>query len=586
MGVITGARDWHNAAPAGSRTAMESHGRIRGGGFEWAAEQERAELSGRWWWVACLLPLVVHAALRDLWAPDEPRYAQVAYELVERGDWFVLHRCGELYPDKPPLFFWLAAFCGAFGNWAEFALRVPSLLATAGLAWLVQRLARRHFGRREAVLAPCLFLGFVLVADIGGRAQIDPLLAFECVLALELLTQPLPSSRGAVLRCLGAGLCLSAALWTKGPAALVNTGLPLVLGLLFAREPESALVRARAWGVAALVAGIATIGMPVAYAIRQEPLLEHHWLFRQHIARVTSTGEHWGPPFEPLWELPLWTLPWATLVAAGAWLAWRAWRQRGDVDRQGLLFVGLWFASLLLFYSLIPPKRPLYLLPAYPAAALLAAHAWAEGERRRAFAGWVVWPAPVLFVVLGAALCSVGLFPRATWERLELGVTPERLWLSCAIPGLVLIACGAWAAQSLVAKRFANALHAQIAGWTAGFALIAALVYPAVNTKKSARELALWVRARPERPTQIPCVGVQPEGYRFYGRVPTFAATKAEIGPVLEREGSQFLALMRDHDFQALDPALRSELAVLHQESVGSRRIFVLARIERRRNAR
>lgn len=565
---------------------MESHGRIRGGGFEWAAEQERAEHSGQWWWIACLLPLVVHAALRDLWAPDEPRYAQVAFEMVERGDWFVLHRCGELYPDKPPFFFWLAAFCGAFGDWAEFALRVPSLVATAGLAWLVQRFARRFFGRRESVLAPCLLLGFLLVTDIGGRAQIDPLLAFECVLALELLTRPLPSSRGAVLHCLGAGLCLAAALWTKGPAALVNTGLPLVLGLVFAREPQSALVRARAWGVLALLAGITTVAMPVAHAIRQEPLLAQHWLFRQHVARVTSTGEHWGPPFEPLWELPLWTLPWATLVAAGAWLAWRAWRARGDVDRQGLLFVGLWFASLLLFYSLIPPKRPLYLLPAYPAAALLAAHAWAEGERRRAFPGWVIWPAPILFVVLGAALCSVGLFPRATWERLELDTSPEHLWIACAIPGFVLVACGAWAAQSLVAKRYANALHAQIAGWTAAFALIAALVYPTVNTKKSARELATWVRARPERPREIPCVGVQPEGYRFYGRVPAVAAVRADVGPALEREGAQFLALVRAQDFDALDPALRARLVVLHQETVGSRKIYVLARVEGRRGAR
>jgi 4-amino-4-deoxy-L-arabinose transferase-like glycosyltransferase len=569
-----------------ARSAMETHGRIRGGGFEWAAEQERAELSGQWWWVACLLPLIVHAALRDLWAPDEPRYAQVAFEMVERADWFVLHRCGELYPDKPPLYFWFTALCGAFGGWTEFALRVPSLAATAVLAWLVQRLARRHFGRREAVLAPCLFLGFLLVADIGGRAQIDPLLALQCVAALELLTRPLPSSRGAISSCLAAGLCLAAALWTKGPAALVNTGLPLVLGLLFARVPESALVRARGWGVAALLAGSATVAMPVAYAIRLEPLLAQHWLFRQHVARVTSTGQHWGPPFEPLWELPLWTLPWATLVAAGVWLAWRAWRARGDVDRQGLLFVGLWFASLLLFYSLIPPKRPLYLLPAYPAAALLAAHAWAEGERRRAFPAWVIWPAPVLFVVLGAALCSVGLFPRATWERLALDITPEQLWIACAIPGVVLIACGAWAAQSLVAKRYANALHAQIAGWTAGFALVAACLYPAVNARKSARELAEWVAARPERPRELPCVGVQPEGYRFYSRVPAVAATAADLGPALAHEGSHFLALVRDRDYEALDPALREQLLVLHQDSVGSRKIYVVARVERKRGAR
>jgi len=561
---------------------MQSHGRIRGGGFEWAAEQEQAEHDGLSWWIACLLPLIVHAALRDLWAPDEPRYAQVARELVERGDWFVLHRCGELYPDKPPFFFWLAALFGALGGWTEFALRMPSLLATAGLAWLVQRMALRYFGRREAVLAPCLLLGFVLVADIGGRAQLDPLLAFECVLALELLTRPLPSSRGVLRHCLGAGLCLAAALWTKGPVAFVNTGLPVALGLWFAPERDCALLRARGWGWAALGVGIATVGMPVAWAIRQEPLLEQHWLFRQHVARVTSTGEHWGPPFEPLFELPMWTLPWATLVAAGLVMAWRAWRARDNVvDRASLVFVAAWFAALVLFYSLIPPKRPLYLLPAYPAAALLAAHAWAEGERRRALPAWVCWPVPILMLLLGVALCSVGLFPRATWERLELSTSPERLWLYSAIPGLALLACGAWAAQALAARRHAQALHAMIAGWTAGLVLLAACLAPAVNGRKSARELAEWLALRPERPSQLACVGVQPEGYRFYGQVPAVARSVDQLEGTLQSEGRDFLALVRDREFELLAPQLRAQVAVLRVAAVGSRRIFVLARLER-----
>ena len=46
----------------------------------------------------------------DLWNPDEPRYAEVAREMMETGDYLVPHLNGVVYPDKPPFFFWLIVF--------------------------------------------------------------------------------------------------------------------------------------------------------------------------------------------------------------------------------------------------------------------------------------------------------------------------------------------------------------------------------------------------------------------------------------------------------------------------------------------
>jgi len=66
-----------------------------------------------------MLPMVASAWVRDLWAPDEPRYAQVAREIFEGGDFLVMHLCGELYPDKPPLLFWLSGLFGWLSGWSE-----------------------------------------------------------------------------------------------------------------------------------------------------------------------------------------------------------------------------------------------------------------------------------------------------------------------------------------------------------------------------------------------------------------------------------------------------------------------------------
>ena len=67
-----------------------------------------------WRDVAAILALLVLVAVpqwftRDLWNPDEPRYTEIAREMVELGDYAVAHLNGEVYPDKPALFFWMSA---------------------------------------------------------------------------------------------------------------------------------------------------------------------------------------------------------------------------------------------------------------------------------------------------------------------------------------------------------------------------------------------------------------------------------------------------------------------------------------------
>ena len=78
-----------------------------------------------------LAPILALALLRELWAPDEPRYAEIAKEAFESRSFLVLRLNGELYPDKPPLVYWLAGLCGSLTGWAEIALRLPSIAASA-----------------------------------------------------------------------------------------------------------------------------------------------------------------------------------------------------------------------------------------------------------------------------------------------------------------------------------------------------------------------------------------------------------------------------------------------------------------------
>src|SRR4030043_306099 len=66
----------------------------------------------------------------DLWNPDEPRYAQVAREMAEDGNWILPRLNNRIYPDKPPVFFWLIAMSYALsGEVNSFSARSPSALA-------------------------------------------------------------------------------------------------------------------------------------------------------------------------------------------------------------------------------------------------------------------------------------------------------------------------------------------------------------------------------------------------------------------------------------------------------------------------
>src|SRR5687767_8195036 len=111
--------------------------------------------SRQFWFVflACAFLLAAGLGLRDPWPADEPRFALVAKQMVDSGEYLFPRRGIELYSDKPPTFMWLQAIAyHAVGNW-RVAFLLPSLLAALGTLLLVHDLSRRLYSRRAALLA-------------------------------------------------------------------------------------------------------------------------------------------------------------------------------------------------------------------------------------------------------------------------------------------------------------------------------------------------------------------------------------------------------------------------------------------------
>jgi 4-amino-4-deoxy-L-arabinose transferase-like glycosyltransferase len=522
-------------------------------------------------WTLLALPMLVSASVRGLWAPDEPRYAQVAREAWEGSGFLVLHLCGSVYADKPPLVYWLAGACGAATGWQEWSLRLPSIAATLGTAWLVGRFAERAWGRAEAALAPLVYLTLALVVEMGGRIQLDPTLTFLCTAGLYLGTAG--GRFGASTRqVLAGGLCLGLAALAKGPVAWANFGL--VLGAWAIAERRRPRFGIAQWGFVGLA--LLPVAAWATAAMLAEPALREELLYRQHVGRMTAAISHPGPPWEPLLELAALSMPWTPL-----WLfmAFRSLRSREvRAEDPGLRRAVAWVVALLVFFSVIAEKRNVYLLPAYPAVALLAARALtrlaADREDRALRRAALV--APALLTLVGLAACFAFLATPAVLRKM-----PEATDIGLRGLGLGLpVAALGWSTLRALRSDRALAYAARLAGTMAALALgVGLLIYPLVDVRKSAEGFARVLAARPETPASIPCYGVQPEGYRFYSGRPTVGDATGELIAQAAADRSQpFLALVTEARFGELPASTRAVIEIAHREQVGSRSVLLLTR--------
>ena len=338
-----------------------------------------------------LLFMATGLGLRDPWPPDEPRFALVAQDMLRTGDWLIPRVGGDLYADKPPLFFWLIAVATSLTGSLRVGFLLPSLLAGLGTLLLTYDLLRRVRGREVGLAAAfVLLLTFQFVWQ-ARQAQIDAVLCFFTTLSLYGLLRH---------HCLGPARGWYLVGWAAAGLGVITKGvgflplLALVPFVLLARRGWPAAVkRVGSLGVAGVAAMLVAIGlwfvpMIVATSAGGELLdYRNEILFHQTLTRYADAWHHHAPVYYYFVEIiPLFWLP---LIALVPWL-WPRWRAAFR-DRDTMTAVLLaWVVIVVLFFTASSGKRGLYVLPAVPALAM-AAGPWlpellrARGPRRLAF---------------------------------------------------------------------------------------------------------------------------------------------------------------------------------------------------------
>ena len=310
---------------------------------------------------------------RHIWIPLEARYALVAREMLETGQWILPHLGGMVYADKPPLLFWSIALLSALGSGVtEWTARLPTALAAVGVCLMTWRLGVRCFSPTTGLLAALVLATSGGFFWSGRQALPDMLLTLWTTGAFWALWEWFTGKRRRA--AVAAGLCMGFATLTKGPVGAI---LPTLCGLIYFFMAHGQ--RPRLTGGDALLCLGAFLGVTLAWFVPAVTLggLEYAQatLLHHSLERYARAWEHTAPWYYYLGAFPAEFLPWTLFLPQALVTRSSLGQSQG---RDGRWFTVCWLVTILGFFSISTGKRDIYILPAFPAAALLVGWSWSR----------------------------------------------------------------------------------------------------------------------------------------------------------------------------------------------------------------
>jgi 4-amino-4-deoxy-L-arabinose transferase-like glycosyltransferase len=307
--------------------------------------------------------------------PDEPRYAQVAREMLERGDWITPTLGGVPWFEKPPLLYWLEILSYKLFGINEFAARFgPALcgLGTIVSLWLLGRsLSKMSDFANFIALAAASDLAFI---TFSHAASFDIVVTFSITAALASFfiwrSKSEAGTASPIAPLILFYVFIGIGLLAKGLSGIV---LPFaIVGVSYAlsrRFPSRQFLISLSWGtvVACSIAAVWYLPMYQRYgdAFINEFFIQHH--FQRF---TTNKYLHPQPFYFFFWVLPLMLLPWLPFSLSAIWAASKRLFQKLETESIEA-FAAAWLIVPLVFFSFSGSKLPGYILPAVPGAVLL-----------------------------------------------------------------------------------------------------------------------------------------------------------------------------------------------------------------------
>lgn len=430
----------------------------------------------------------------NLWDSDEGDYANVAGEMLESGDWVVPHNNGQPWLEKPPLAYWLMAASCQWWGVNEIGMRFPSTVLMTLTAVLVCLIGTRLYDLRTGAAGGLVFATGLLAVLVGKVVLMDPALVFLMTLAVYALLRAWESQDSwtwpvVLWASLGLGFL------AKSLVAPVLVGGIAIVYAVWNKTPQ------RLWRMRPFLGVVIFLAVVLPWAVwadlRTGGQLVRELILKNTVGNVVSArqghgGKHLLQYFALLpYYIPVLlavTFPWGGLIP-GAFK--RTWDERSALAPRFLL---VWVSVPFVVFSLVSTKLPHYILPVWPALAIMIAR-WL---RINPLPAW--WEQRIYF--WGTALLGLG-------GGLALVVMPygfgfKTAVLPCLVTGVAMAAftwacCSVWK-QHLYRQLFpvgAIGLSAcvVVVTWLGAFALDRYKVQPVLGKiarAVGAQETGYW----------------------------------------------------------------------------------------------
>ncbi|MBT6086076.1 MAG: glycosyltransferase family 39 protein [Rhodospirillaceae bacterium] len=456
----------------------------------------------------------VALSVRPALPVDETRYLAVAWDMWLESHYLVPYLNGEPYSHKPPLLFWLMT-----AGWHVFGVNEwwPKLVAPLfglGCLLLTTGLSRALWpdDKETSTLAPVLLFGCVFWTVFTTATMFDMLLAF---FALAALTGVIKAWRGDFWRGMAlAGLAMGFGVLAKGPAILLHV-LPVALSVPFwgpylAGSPAG--VGRKRWylgvGCAVVLAAAVGLAWAVPAAISGGEAYRDAIFWGQSAGRLVNSFAHARPFWWYAAVLPGLVLPWLIWPPL-----WRAFKRLPEVFGDGGVRVCIvWMATAFVIFSLASGKQLHYLLPEFPALALLAARLinirnadGMPGCRFDALPAWVM-------VAIGALILALPVLPLSSRGATIAGEA-NTLW-----GGLVLLLGVGVAWKSAGAALNVRAM--QLSALSAGLVVVVYMALaPVLSERYDVGPLARQIKKYHDAGKLVANFGKYHGQYHFVGRL-------------------------------------------------------------------
>jgi len=503
---------------------------------------------------------------RDFWAPGEPIYGEIIRVMYEKNDWLVPMVNGQLYADKPILYFWLALIVSkVVGSVNEWTVRLPAALGGLGLVLITYEFGQTFYDRRTGFISGLVLATSGRVLWESRFLRLDTVLSFFLFLGFYYFLKAF-TKKASKNNYLLAYLCFALATLTKGPIALALAGLAVLSFILFqGRWKDIREIRLGSGFITAILV-LAPWLLMLHMKGKDQWVSNFIWTHNIQNYALEPIG-HVRPFYYYFINLPPDFLPWMLLVP-GALLFCYPWKDK--LRNPATLALVCWFVTVFVFFSLSKSKISYYLLPLLPSLALLVGYYLsvliADEDPQGMHWRWTVGVLYLLTCVLGLTGAAL---PFVVY-KLEKGLF---LWALAAGAGL---AAGSIAMFVFLRGRQLERFFFSLLAVLFGMSVIASAgVLPYLNKYKSPRPIGEVIRSSLLQNSPVYIFQSTMADFNYYARREQIPVVDSEdqLNNVTLSEGVAYL-IINDKDLKQAKFSMKSEIVSVHQ--VGEKKWYLL----------